>query len=216
MIINIDFMKENVFFTIVLGCMMYNLLKYQNYILITICTLVYLGYIYSQNIKRSKKNGNDRRKIKELIEDFKTISYVNPSENLILLDEKPKLYKYLFIKPIFFDKIYELRFIRKYSEVTILQIIVILEKFLKIFYNILSKRYSIEGNIDHMKDLHNEMKKLQKVVHKHIPTHSKRIYRFGKKSLRNVVDENFQDILDMMKVKIDIVISLINEKKINL
>jgi hypothetical protein len=67
-----------------------------------------------------------------------------------------------------------------------------------------------------MKDLHNEMKKLQKVVHKHIPTYSKRIYRFGKKSLRNVVDENFQDILDMMKVKIDIVISLINEKKINL
>lgn len=216
MIINIDFMKENVFFTIVFGCMMYNLLKYQNYILITICILVYIGYIYSQNIKGSKNKQIDRQQIKKFIEEFKTISYVNPSENFVLLDEKPKLYKYFFIKPIFFDNIYKLRFIRKYSEVSILQMIVILEKFLKIFYNILSKRYSIEGNIDHMKDLHTEMKKLQKVIHKHIPTYSKRIYRFGKKSLRNVVDENFQDILELMKVKIDIVISLINEKKINL
>ena len=216
MIINLDFMKENVFFTIVFGCMMFNLLKYQNYILITICIMTYVGYIYKQNIKGTKKNRVDKKKMYKLIEEFNTILYVNPSENLILLEEKPKLYKYLFIKPIFFENIYELRFIRKYSEVSILQIIVILEKFLKIFYNILSKRYTIEGNLDHMKDLHNEIKKLKIVIHKHIPTHSKRIYRFGKKSLRNVVDENFEDILKLMKYKIDIVISLINEKKINL
>ena len=216
MILNIDFSKKNVFFIIVFGCLIYNLFKYQNYILITLSILVFFSYVYSKNIKTQTKNKIEKTYIKKLIEEFTDIKYVNPSENFVLLDEKPKIFKYIYIKPIFFDKIHELRFIRKYSAESILQIVVILEKFLKIFYNILSERYPIEGNIDYMKDLHYEMKNLRLVIHKHIPSYSKRIHRFGKKSLRNVVDENFEEILKLMKDKIDIVISLINEKKINL
>lgn len=216
MILNIDFSKKNVFFIIVFGCLIYNLFKYQNYILITLSILVFFSYVYSKNIKTQTKKKIEKTDIKKLIEEFTDIKYVNPSENFVLLDEKPKIFKYIYIKPIFFDKIHELRFIRKYSAESILQIVVILEKFLKIFYNILSERYPIEGNIDYMKDLHYEMKNLRLVIHKHIPSYSKRIHRFGKKSLRNVVDENFEEILKLMKDKIDIVISLINEKKINL
>ena len=216
MILNIDFSKKNVFFIIVFGCLIYNLFKYQNYILITLSILVFFSYLYSKNIKTQTKKKIEKKDIKKLIEEFTDIKYVNPSENFVLLDEKPKIFKYIYIKPIFFDKIHELRFIRKYSAESILQIVVILEKFLKIFYNILSERYPIEGNIDYMKDLHYEMKNLRLVIHKHIPSYSKRIHRFGKKSLRNVVDENFEEILKLMKDKIDIVISLINEKKINL
>lgn len=216
MILNIDFSKKNVFFIIVFGCLIYNLFKYQNYILITLSILVFFAYLYSKNIKTQTKKKIEKKDIKKLIEEFTDIKYVNPSENFVLLDEKPKIFKYIYIKPIFFDKIHELRFIRKYSAESILQIVVILEKFLKIFYNILSERYPIEGNIDYMKDLHYEMKNLRLVIHKHIPSYSKRIHRFGKKSLRNVVDENFEEILKLMKDKIDIVISLINEKKINL
>jgi hypothetical protein len=217
MILNINFSNKNIFFAIVFGCMIYNLFKYQNYILITLSIIIYFVYLYSQNIKTPQtKKKIEKQDIKKLIEEFSNTNYVNPSENFVLLDEKPKVFKYIYIKPLFFNKIHELRFIRKYSAESILQIIVILEKFLKIFYNILSERYPIEGNIDYMKDLYNEMKILQIVIHKHIPTYSKRIHRFGKKSLRNVVDENFKEILKLMKVKIDIVISLINEKKINL
>tara|TARA_Y100000389_G_scaffold186685_1_gene207311 strand:+ start:6998 stop:7648 length:651 start_codon:yes stop_codon:yes gene_type:complete len=216
MILNIDFSKKNVFFIVVFGCLIYNLLKYQNYILITLSILVFFAYLYSQNIKTQTKKKIEKKDIKKLIEEFTDVKYVNPSQNFVLLDEKPKVFKYIYIKPIFFDKIHELRFIRKYSAESILQIVVILEKFLKIFYNILSERYPIEGNIDYMKDLHYEMKNLRLVIHKHIPSYSKRIHRFGKKSLRNVVDENFEEILKLMKDKIDIVISLINEKKINL
>lgn len=216
MILNIDFSKKNVFFIVVFGCLIYNLFKYQNYILITLSILVFFAYLYSKNIKTQTKKKIEKKDIKKLIEEFTDIKYVNPSENFVLLDEKPKIFKYIYIKPIFFDKINELRFIRKYSAESILQIVVILEKFLKIFYNILSERYPIEGNIDYMKDLHYEMKNLRLVIHKHIPSYSKRIHRFGKKSLRNVVDENFEEILKLMKDKIDIVISLINEKKINL
>lgn len=216
MITNIDISKRNSFFIIVFGCLIYNLFKYQNYTLITLSIIVAFAYLYSKNIKTQTKKKIEKKDIKKLIEEFTDIKYVNPSENFILLNEKPKVFKYIYIKPIFFDKIYELRFIRKYSKESILQIIVILEKFLKIFYNILSERYPIEGNIDYMKDLHYEMKNLRLVIHKHIPTYSKRIHRFGKKSLRNVVDKNFEEILKLMKDKIDIVISLINEKKINL
>lgn len=218
MITNIDISKRNSFFIIVFGCLIYNLFKYQNYILITLSIIVAFAYLYSKNIKtpQTKRIIIEKNDIKRLIEEFTNMKYVNPSENFILLNEKPKVFKYIYIKPIFFDKIYELRFIRKYSKESILQIIVILEKFLKIFYNILSERYPIEGNIDYMKDLHYEMKNLRLVIHKHIPTYSKRIHRFGKKSLRNVVDKNFEEILKLMKDKIDIVISLINEKKINL
>lgn len=216
MILNIEFTNKNIFFAIVFGCMIYNLFKYQNYILITLSIIAYLAYIYLQTNKTQKKETIKKTDFKKLIEEFNEIPYVNPSENFVLLDEKPKIFKYIFIKPVFFDKIYELRFIRKYSKESILQIIVILEKFLKIFYNILSERYPIEGNIDYMKDLHQEMKNVKLVLHKHIPTYSKRIHRFGKRSLRNVVDENFEEILKLMKDKIDIVLSLINEKKINL
>lgn len=216
MILDIDFSNKNIFFAIVFGCMIYNFFKYQNYILITLSIIICFAYLYSHNIEIQTKKTIKKTDIKKLIEEFTNINYVNPSENFVLLDEKPKKFKYIFIKPILFNKIYELRFLRKYSKESILQIIVILEKFLKIFYNILSNRYAIEGNIDYMKDLHNEMKKLQIVIHKHIPTYSKRIHRFGKTSLRTVVDENFKEILKLMKDKIDIVMSLINEKKINL
>ena len=206
--------KNQFFFVICLGCIIFNIIIYKNYNFTIICLAIYV--LYKHNCRLSKKkntmNGKD---LSYLMDKYEREHYVNPSDN-ILLNTVPRKFKYIFIKPTFLQPIHELRFIKQYSNEIIPQMIVILERFLKIFYNILSERYSKKYNLDHMKDLHREMQKIQSVAKMNVPRYSTNIHRFGNVPLYEVIDKNFSTIAQNMKKKIDIVLSLVNEKKLNL
>lgn len=213
---SIQLSEQQMFFVFFFMCLLYNLIIHKNLVLLTLCVVVFFFGLRNQNLLTSSNNKRISKKtVLNLIERFENNHYTNPTNN-VLLNTLPKSFRYLFVKPVFLQPLYELRFIRQYGNESFIQIFVILERFLKIFYNILSKRYDVKYNIDHLKDLHGDMKVVKNNIMISIPKYSSNIHRFGDTSLISVVDKNFDIILLQMRKKIDIILSLINEKNLHL
>lgn len=155
-------MKTNNFFNnkyslliIIIIAFIYNIIVYRSKISPIIMFIVLLYFIYLYDIQ-NKINNKDFQNENDLIikysEDFidketdklKDNEFYIDSLNIYPIYKNPK--KFLFLKQDkFLEKvIYDMRFIEKYDKGDYFKLIILIENFLKIYYNLIIDRYDID------------------------------------------------------------------------
>ena len=181
-------------------------LFHKNYFLFFLLISLFFSFQYT----RPKYDQSEKKtKIKNIIENFDNTIFNFDSYDLYRF---PKRFKYIYIKPDFYDDLINMRFISTYNKEAFMKMFIIIEKFLKTFYNIITNRYHKLSKLHTMKDLHQEFKKIHRELELSTPFYSKTIKRFGSKNLHHVINDNMLSIEKLMLNKIHIIQALIDGK----
>ena len=186
----------------------FHIAYYNKLNIISIFLIMYLLYVFQHKVIMQKKAVNDKQqnikqKIKRIIKSF----YITQVESSNMDVKIPTRYKYLFIKPDLLPILYRLRFVRNFTEESYMIMFVILERFYKVYYNIIIERYDIENNIGRLKAFYENMKELKDHMLFSVPKKSKNIRGFVS-PLDIVIKENIDMILSNMKSKLNLLLSL--------
>jgi len=149
--------------------------------------------------------------VKKIIEGFDTDSIAS---NLYDIYKLPKKFKYIFIKADILSNLIELFFVQKFNNELYIKMYVLLEKFLRLFYNSIINRYDGKMSLDRMQQLYEEFKEFRDELKMNVPITSKNIKRFGDKTLHNIIDKNMNDISKFMLKKIRLLKRSLNDGKI--
>ena len=158
----------------------FHIAYYNKLNIISIFLIMYLLYVFQHKVILQKKAVNDKQqnikqKILRIIKSF----YITQVESSNMDVKIPTRYKYLFIKPDLLPMLYRLRFVRTFTEESYMIMFVILERFYKVYYNIIIERYDIENNIGRLKAFYENMKELKDHMLFSVPKKSKNIRGFG-------------------------------------
>lgn len=147
---------------------------------------------------------NMKKKIKKIIDSF----YIEQIDNMSNNDIKiPRRYRYIFIKPDLLPVLHRLSFVRRFNEESYMTMFIILERFYKVYYNIIIERYDLHQNKDRLKELYENMKEIKQYMIFSVPKRSKNIRGF-ESSLDIIISENIDKILANMKTKINLTFTL--------
>ena len=191
---------------------LYNFIRFQNYFFIFTIS-VGLSIIYyvknPRNFNFITQNEKEKNHVNAIIETFDLREFAT---NMYDIHKIPKQFKYIFIKPEILKNLIQLQFVKKFDNEVYTKIYIILEKFLRMFYNGITDRNNKKHIIESMKQLHEEMKTYANQLKINVPMISKHIKRFGKKNLHTVIDDNMKHIDNFMTNKIVIIKALIDKK----
>ncbi len=147
---------------------LYNIIVYRSNLNVFIMLIIFLYFLnlYDFQDRIGNKDFNNKDDvILEYTENFidKELDNIDTANDLILdsndiypIYKKPK--KFLFIKKDDYLKkiIYDLRFIKKYDRGDYIKLIILIENFLKIYYNLIIDRYDIDY-VDVLLDVRKEI-----------------------------------------------------------
>lgn len=200
---------NTIFLIVIGGALLYNLLQFKNYLFITV-VCVYISFFFYNKPNILKEKALQRKKIESIIEKF-DINEV--ATNVYDVFKLPKRFKYLFIKSDILDNLIELRFVMRFNKEVYMKIYIIMEQFLKLFYNSIVHRYDKSMSLDTMKQLYEELKSLKSVLKMNVPIVSNTIKRFPNSTLHEIIDKNVNKILYFMLKKIRLLKrSLVDDK----
>lgn len=190
-------------------CLAFNMLMYRNYMFVFLMLLFLIVFLY-QNPNVLNKPQNQKRELTKIIESFDLQEF---GTNMYDIYKLPKAFKYIFIKPDISNNLIDLQFTKKFNNELYTKTFVVLEKFLKLYYNAITDRANIDKEIvlDTLTQLHEEFKHYKEEMKMNIPIMSKHIKRFKNKTLHRVVDDNYMKIDKFMKHKIKILKSVNRE-----
>lgn len=177
----------------------YNIVVYRSNLVIIVMFVIilYLMYLYDFQNRFTNK---DFKNIDEIITDHSQ-EFINKELELIQEDEyyidsndiysiykKPK--KFLFLKKDkYLEKIlYDLRFIQKYDKGDYLKLIILIENFLKTYYNLIIDRYDIDY-IDILLDIRKEILNIMYNFKVDAPQYDKK-----NRYVHNVIQDNIVKI----------------------
>lgn len=173
----------------------YNIVVYRSNLVIIIMFIIILYFMYLYDFQNRFTN-KDFKNIDEIITDHSE-EFINKELELIQEDEyyidsndiypiykKPK--KFLFLKKDkYLEKIlYDLRFIQKYDKGDYLKLIILIENFLKTYYNLIIDRYDIDY-IDILLDIRKEILNIMYNFKVDAPQYDKK-----KRYVHNVIQDN--------------------------
>jgi len=186
----------------------FHIAYYNKLNIISIFLIMYLLYVFQHKVIMQKKAVNDKQQnIKQKIQRIVKSFYITQVESSNMDVKIPSRYKYIFIKPDLLPILYRLRFVRNFTEESYMIMFVILERFYKVYYNIIIERYDIENNIGRLKTFYENMKELKDHMLFSVPKKSKNIRGFVS-PLDIVIKENIDMILSNMKSKLNLLLSL--------
>jgi hypothetical protein len=151
----------------------------------------------------NKKHVYIRKKIASIISKFKLHS-VNSSMMRLTV---PKNFRYIFVKSDMLGELIKIHFIKRFSEEIYVRLFILIELFLKIYYNVIIEKYAVTDALDQMKMYYEEIEELKGDIKLNIPIKSKHIKGFST-TLHNVSDSTIDSILHNLKKKINIIDSL--------
>lgn len=174
---------------------LYNIVVYRSNLVIIVMFVIILYFMYLYDFQNRFTN-KDFKNIDEIITDHST-NFINKELELIQEDEyyidsndiypiykKPK--KFLFLKKDkYLEKIlYDLRFIQKYDKGDYLKLIILIENFLKTYYNLIIDRYDIDY-IDILLDIRKEILNIMYNFKVDAPQYDKK-----NRYIHNVIQDN--------------------------
>lgn len=177
----------------------YNIVVYRSNLVIIVMFVIILYFMYLYDFQNRFTN-KDFKNIDEIITDHSE-EFINKELELIQEDEyyidsndiypiykKPK--KFLFLKKDkYLEKIlYDLRFIQKYDKGDYLKLIILIENFLKTYYNLIIDRYDIDY-IDILLDIRKEILNIMYNFKVDAPQYDKK-----KRYVHNVIQDNIVKI----------------------
>ena len=138
---NYNISLKNIFYVIIVFALIFNLLHYKNTPLVFIIVIICILYFYlmkvqsKQNYKIQLEHNNINNIIENFEIDYENIKYI-PSE-IYDVFKKPKKFKYLQLNKIFNIDLLELQFLEKLDKFAYFEIFVVVEYFLKFYYQAL-------------------------------------------------------------------------------
>lgn len=177
----------------------YNIVVYRSNLVIIVMFVIILYFMYLYDFQNRFTN-KDFKNIDEIITDHSQ-EFINKELELIQEDEyyidsndiypiykKPK--KFLFLKKDkYLEKIlYDLRFIQKYDKGDYLKLIILIENFLKTYYNLIIDRYDIDY-IDILLDIRKEILNIMYNFKVDAPQYDKK-----NRYVHNVIQDNIVKI----------------------
>lgn len=177
----------------------YNIVVYRSNLVIIVMFVIILYFMYLYDFQNRFTN-KDFKNIDEIITDHSE-EFINKELELIQEDEyyidsndiypiykKPK--KFLFLKKDkYLEKIlYDLRFIQKYDKGDYLKLIILIENFLKTYYNLIIDRYDIDY-IDILLDIRKEILNIMYNFKVDAPQYDKK-----NRYVHNVIQDNIVKI----------------------
>lgn len=173
----------------------YNIVVYRSNLVIIVMFVIILYFMYLYDLQNRFTN-KDFKNMDEIITNHSE-EFINKELELIQEDEyyidsndiypiykKPK--KFLFLKKDkYLEKIlYDLRFIQKYDKGDYLKLIILIENFLKTYYNLIIDRYDIDY-IDILLDIRKEILNIMYNFKLDAPQYDKK-----KRYVHNVIQDN--------------------------
>ena len=193
---------------IVVFSLSYSLFMYKNYLFVFVVAMLLTVFAY-QNPDVLSKHQKQKREISKIIESFDLEEF---GTNLYDIYKRPKSFKYMFVKPDILENLLTLNFTRKFNKELYTKTFVVLEKFLKMYYNAITDRIDKKMALDTITDLHKEFKSYRDEMKMNVPIMAKHIKRFKDQTLHHVIDENYLKIDKFMKKKIQILRASIEDK----
>lgn len=195
--------NERHFLTIglILGTM-YNYYTYQNNLILVMMIGIISYYYYTFSNNTEKQNFVTGQEsiafiINKIKDKYKKTDYIH--SDLYQIFKKPKNFKYLQFNSDFHSNLLELQFVEQFDDAGYLELLVIVETFLKNYYQGLKLNTTYDNNIETMKSLE---KKINNYFEEIQITISKSKHYNNK---MNIVRKNVLDISKKMKDKISLI-----------
>ena len=164
--------------------------KYNTSILLSIIIIIIIYYYIDANIKKniSDKNNTEAKIIDKIDNDIDTIKELNTNNFYININNGNV--KFLVKNKEFIDIIKNLRFIKKFDKTRYNNLIILMNKLMKIYIYILSDRYDVYEYIPIFNDIKNDIFEILYSLVFVVPERFKHIYGFNpteeiEKSLSN-------------------------------
>ena len=164
--------------------------KYNTSILLSIIIIIIIYYYIDSNIKKniSDKNNTEAKIINKIDNDIDTIKELNTNNFYININNGN--IKFLVKNKEFIDIIKNLRFIKKFDKTRYNNLIILMNKLMKIYIYILSDRYDVYEYIPIFNDIKNDIFEILYSLVFVVPEIFKHIYGFNpteeiEKSLSN-------------------------------
>ena len=190
------------FFLIIFNIVFYRKLNIVHILLALYLAVSFRTYYSGPREDRVKKV-SIRKKILSIISKFKLDS-VNSSMMRLTV---PKTFRYMFVKSDLLGELIQIHFIKRFSEEIYIRLFILIELFLRLYYNVIIDKYAVSDGLDQMKIYYEEIEELKGEIKMNIPIKSKHIRGFST-TLHNVSDTTVDIILQNLKKKINIIDSL--------
>lgn len=110
--------------------------------------------------------------------------------------------RYVFVDERVPQELTGMRHVRRFVKSSFDDYVRIVERFMKLYYNVLVGRFHAPSHLDIMKDLHLELEELFEHLLMSTPRYSSRIFRYGSRSLHDLLREHHGRLVRLMHSKI--------------
>lgn len=188
-------------YIIILAIIYYMLSKNKSAILLSIIIIIIIFYYINNNIKESDvKNAKGRIKKEEIIKS-EVQDIVEVNTNNFYINKNDKNAKFLIKNTEFMDILFNIRFIKKFDKTRYSNMIINMDKLMKIYIYILADRYDINMFLPVFTDIKNNIIEIFYSLIFVVPNKFKHIYGFDPQSeIDNSLDKFRKKVKDMLTV----------------
>lgn len=202
--------RSTLLLVVVVLSLTYNLFVFKNSLFVFVVATLLIVFAY-HNPDVLHKNHKQKRAVSKIIESFDIQEF---GTNLYDIYKMPKSFKYMFIKPDILQNLITLKFTHTFNKELYVKTFVVLEKFLKVYYNAITDRTNKEMALKTVTELHREFKSYRDEMKLNVPIMARHIKRFKDRTLHQVIDENYLSMDRFMKNKIKVLRAALIEDKI--
>jgi hypothetical protein len=202
MIIYNDIFKRYSYILIILAIIFYILSKNKSAILLTIIIIIIVFYYINNYIKENdtqfkaegaKKEDKIRKEIKDIVELSTDNFYINKNDKKV---------KYLVKNKEFMEILFNIRFIKKFDKTRYSNMIINMDKLMKIYMYILADRYDTNTYLPIFTDIKNNILELFYSLIFVVPNKFKHIYGFDPQV---EIDKSLTDFRNKIKEMLTVI-----------
>lgn len=209
-----QYILNNYYYSLILLALIFYIIsKFSPTILLSIMIIIYFYVYIDNNIKRNIENNNNIEAIKEktLKSEVDDVKEINTDNFVIYKDNKSiNNVKHLIKNKEFVNILYNIRFIKKFDKTRYTNLIIYMNKLMKIYIYILTDRYDINVYLPIFNDIRNDILEYFYSLIFVIPDKFKHIYGFSPQS---EIDKSLNEFREKVK---DMLIILTNYGKIGM
>jgi len=184
-----------------LAIIYYMLNKNKSSILLSIIIIIIVFYYINNNIKENDVKNTKIRNIKEETIKNEVKDIVEINSNNFYINKNDKNAKFLIKNTEFMDILFNIRFIKRFDKTRYSNMIINMDKLMKIYIYILADRYDINVHLPLFNDIKNNIIEIFYSLIFVVPNKFKHIYGFDPQvEIDNSLDKFRKKVKDMITV----------------
>jgi hypothetical protein len=188
-------------YIIILAIIYYMLNKNKSSILLSIIIIIIVFYYINNNIKENDVKNTKIRNIKEETIKNEVKDIVEVNSNNFYINKNDKNAKFLIKNTEFMDILFNIRFIKKFDKTRYSNMIINMDKLMKIYIYILADRYDINVHLPLFNDIKNNIIEIFYSLIFVVPNKFKHIYGFDPQvEIDKSLDKFRKKVKDMITV----------------